>query len=374
MSNNAITYITVSQISEVIALHNTPGAKPVLLIGLPGLGKTTGVEAFCRKNGFDLYTYMLNQYTPPDFKGYLVPDKEARRMACFPTNELPWADNGEAYADKHGGKRPMVFLDEFLGASPAMFNLAQQLVHEKRIGENNLPPDVLIVAAANSAAMKCGSSKLTMSMADRFAIYHIRPDFDSTLDWMINHGINPWIVAFLQMQNTTGGGVLWSVTPDKWSGEEPIDSARSYTALSNILNRMDDDMLHGSTLLSALCKANLGNATGAKLSEFIKLSIEVGNIDDMIADPANAVLPSRPDLRWGIAARCVSCATLDNFDNIMELAVRLTPDSMKPDGDAPTMFEAFVIQSVVKVKPQLIAGNKSWLKWVTKNSKHLAIK
>lgn len=372
MNDSNITHITVSDIPAILAMHDQPGAKPVLLLGLPGLGKTTGIESFCQRKNMDLYTYMLNQYTPPDFKGYLVPNKETMRMECFPSDELPWVKSrGERYADTHDNRRPLVFLDEFLNGSPTMFGLAQQLVHEKRIGNNYLPDDVLVVAAANSASMKCGSSKLTMSMADRFAIYHIRPDFDAVLDWMKDHGTNPWIFAFLQMQSSTGGGVLWSVTPDKWTGEEPIDSSRSYAALSNVLRGLDDDALCSNTLLSAVCKAHIGAASGAKLAEFIKLSIEVGSLEAMINDPDSANIPTRPDLRWGIAARCVSMATQANFANILKLAKRLTPDTMRPDGDAPTAFEAFVMRAVVQLKPQIIAANKTWLDWVQKNRRHL---
>ena len=363
--------ITATQISSVLEIHNTPGAKPVLFVGPPGLGKTTAINTFCQRNNFDSFVFMLNQFSPPDLKGYLIPNHETRRMDCYPSSEIPWSD-GRPYAETHDGRRPFILLDELLSVMPGMFNLSQQLIHERRLGSNFLPPDVLIAAAANGASMKCGSSKLIMSLADRFAIYHVRPDLQSVLDWMTANRIHPWILSFIKAQSATGGGVLWSTAPDKWTGEEPIDSARSYTALSNVLYQWDDEQLRTSTLLSTVCCANIGTQSGTKLAEYIKLSIEVGNIDEMIANPAKAVIPDRPDLRWGVASRCVGASTKENFSNIIALAKRLTPPDMQPDDPSlPSVFEAFIVRAIITAKPSIIAGNQVWLDWLRQNKQYL---
>lgn len=371
---NPTNTITVAQIPSILALHSAPGCKPALFISLPGVGKTSSLHKFSADHNYDLFQLMLPHYSVPDLKGFGIPNRDKGVMEFLPSGELPWCKDGKPYAETHGGRRPLVFLDEVLGTTGALFNVAQQLIHEKRIGDNILPPDVLIAAAGNDHSMKCGSSKLTMSLADRFAIYHVRPDFDAVSAWMSNekNGINQWIYAFLQAMHSTGGGVLWSLTTDKWNGGEPIDSARSYAALSKVFAQFDDEFaLMNSPVLGAICTGHIGQASGLKLAEFIKLSIQVGNIEEMVANPDTCALPTTPDLCWGVAARTVTMATKDNLDNIFTLVRRLTPKSMRPKGDAPTVFEAFVARAVMKVRPESIIGSPTWLNWAKKNRKYI---
>ena len=356
--------ILISDLARLIWLHSFPGCKPLLVISDPGMGKTTALNHFCRQHNYDPYVFMLNQFSPVDLKGYLVPDKETRRMVSYPSAEIPWSEDGRPYADTHNGRRPLILLDEFLSATTGVGHIAQQLVLERRIGEWHLPPDALIVAAANGAAMKCGSNKITMSLADRFAIYHIRPDAKATLDWMVGNGVNHWIVAFINVQMASGGGVLWSTPPEKWTGEEPIDSARSYTALSTVFASPEGKDILTSSLLPAVCAAHIGEASGTKLAEFIRLSLSVGNIDDLINNPDNADIPTNPSLRWSIAACCVMRSTKTNFANILKLAKRLTPPELAPKEGEPTAFEAFVVRSVIQTCPQIISGNAPFLAWI----------
>lgn len=378
------TAITISQVPAILEFHaNTPGAKPPLFLGLPGLGKTTAIKEFCAANKFDEKMFMLSHYSVPDVKGFGVPNREDKVMEFFPTAELPWVRNGQRiYAEHNGGRRPFVFFDELLQSGTNLFHIAQQLIHEHRVGDNHLPDDVFIAAAANTSAMRCGSNKLTMSLADRFAIYEIRPDMQETIRYFSvqENQINPWIVAFIQANNATAGGVLWSTDASKWSGEEPIDSARSYEKLSKILNTMaQGGDISGHPLLSTICVAHIGQSSGAKLAEFVKLSVAVGDIREMLKKPKTCKLPERPDIRWGVAARVVSyIQDGDDLERAIELARRLTPDGMKPDDDAPTAFEVFVMKSVATVNPAIVtlgakgAGGKSvWLTWAEKNRKHI---
>lgn len=363
--------ITIAQLPTILRLHAAADVKPALILGKPGSGKTEVIAQFAAENGFDLFTFMLNQHTPSDLKGYFVPDKEARRMVCFPSAEIPWSEDGRPYAETHGGRRPLLMFDELLSAMIPVEHVAQQLIHERRIGAHRLPPDVMVVAAANGAAMKCGSNKLTMSLADRFAIYSLEAEPKQTLSWMEANGVHHMITAFLRVQTASGGGVLWSTPMDKWSGEEPIDSSRSYTALSRLLKTDDGQALLSSPLLPSVCAAHIGASSGAKLAEFIRLAVEIGNIAEMIADPAGAVIPGNPSARWAIASCAVMHTTAENLGNVLALARRLTPPEMVTAPGEPTAFEAFVIRAVIQSRPSALVGSKEFSAWATQYGKML---
>jgi len=343
--------------------HNSRGMKPPLILGLPGSSKTEQVAAWAAANGFVMYTVMLPHLGVQDLKGYGVPDRENNIMRFMPNGEIPYGTG--KYADTHGGLKPLLFLDELTNASIPVFNCALQLINDRCIGDNILFDDVFIVAAGNTAAMRTGSNKLTASVADRMSIYNVRPSITGILKWMsaAENGGNPWVVAYLQANAQTGEGGLWTTKISEWNGEEPLDSARSYhKGLSAYLNQYGSDReMLGDPLFPAFCAAHIGGSAGTKFAEFVRLSVEVGDIDEMIADPDKAVIPENPSIKWGVAARLVSRAARDEdtFSKCLVLARRLTPKSMLPSGKQFTAFETFLTKAVVTANTR----SATWPAW-----------
>jgi len=363
--SQAANTMSTEDIPRILSVHshNSRGMKPPLILGLPGSSKTEQVAAWAAANGFVMYTVMLPHLGVQDLKGYGVPDRENNIMRFMPNGEIPYGTG--KYADTHGGLKPLLFLDEITNASVPVFNCALQLINDRCIGDNILFDDVFIVAAGNTAAMRTGSNKLTASVADRMSIYNVRPSITGILKWMSaeeNKG-NPWVVAYLQANAQTGEGGLWTTKISEWNGEEPLDSARSYhKGLSQYLNQYGSDReMLGDPLFPAFCAAHIGGSAGTKFAEFVRLSVEVGDIDEMIADPAAASIPENPSIKWGVAARLVSRAARDEetFSKCLVLARRLTPKSMLPSGRQFTAFETFLTKAVVTANTR----SATWPAW-----------
>jgi len=365
--NQAANTVSTEDIPRILSIHAAASRsmKPPLILGLPGSSKTEQVAAWAAANGYVMFTCMLPHLGVQDLKGYGVPDREANVMRFMPNGELPFG-NGK-YADTHGGLKPLLFLDELTNASVPVFNCALQLINDRCIGDNVLFEDTLIIAAGNTAAMRTGSNKLTASVADRMSIYNVRPSINGILKWMShedNRG-NPWVVAYLQANAQTGEGGLWTTKLSEWNGEEPLDSARSYhKGLSAYLNQYGSDReMLGDALFPAFCAAHVGCSAGTKFAEFVRLSVEVGDIDDMIQDAENCSVPENPSIKWGVAARLVSRAARDEdtFGKCLVLARRLTPVSMRPSGKQFTAFETFLTKAVVTANTRT-ATWESWRK------------
>jgi hypothetical protein len=357
--------MSTEDIPRILTVHsqNSRSMKPPLILGLPGSSKTEQVAAWASANGYVLFTVMLPHYGVQDLKGYGVPDRENNVMRFMPSGEIPFGVG--RYADTHGGLKPLLFLDEQTNSSGPVHNLSLQLINERRIGDNVLYEDTFVVAAGNTAAMRTGSSKLTASVADRMSIYNVRPSITGILKWMsaAENGGNPWVVAYLQANAQTGEGGLWTTKISEWNGEEPLDSARSYhKGLSAYLNQYGSDReMLGDPLFPAFCAAHIGGSAGTKFAEFVRLSVEVGDIDEMIADPDKAVIPENPSIKWGVAARLVSRAARDEdtFSKCLVLARRLTPKSMLPSGKQFTAFETFLTKAVVTANTR----SATWPAW-----------
>ena len=363
-STSRTASVSPADMPRILTAHaQSPGAKPVLFLGLPGSSKTEQMHAWAAANGFRVFSFMAPHYTPQDLKGFGVPDREAQVMRFLPSAELPFGSGNYADHPESGGLKPLLFIDEITNASIQVFNMCLQLVNERRIGDNKLFDDVFVVAAGNTSAMKSGSNKLTASVADRFAIYSVAPESNAIIDFFTEQNANPWVIAYLRAYAATGEGGMWTTDLASWNGEEPLDSARSMFKLAALLTQQygtDDRAMLSDRLFPVICAGNIGAVAGTKFSEFVRMSVEAGNIEDMIAAAETCTLPESPSVKWGVAARCVSYATKneDLFTKCVTLCRRLTPASMKPADGGITAFEVFLLKA--SAKSHKVFGFKAW--------------
>jgi hypothetical protein len=179
------------------------------------------------------------------------------------------------------------------------------------------------------------------------------------VDWMSTNGISPWVVAYLKSIAAGVGQGLWTTKASDWNGEEPIDSARSYEKLSRVLQagfHNDDAMMVSSPLFPTVCAAHIGQKAGLAFSQFVQMSIQVGPIEDLIRAADTCAIPDSPSLRWGIAVRSIphACSKETTFNDVIRLARRLTPESMRPsDAAKPSVFEVFVVKAAIQYNPRI---------------------
>jgi len=193
---------------------------PVLLWGPPGVAKTAFVQQLADKLGFYLITVLASLREPSDFLGLPIPgtsrraaekaglppgvdqqivgdmldadymqggkefgtNLEVRRAEFDQVQYAPpdWALKCLEMADDPDaknvgkGRRVLLFLDEFATASPQVQAALLRVVHERVVGDLQLPSNVAVIAAANPPSMSPGGSDLTAPTVNRFI----------HLDWM----------------------------------------------------------------------------------------------------------------------------------------------------------------------------------------------
>ncbi|MFD6245980.1 AAA family ATPase [Streptomyces roseolus] len=276
---------------------------PVLLWGEPGIGKTAALTQLAEELDLPLTTVIASVHEPSDFSGLPVlgDDPAVRGVAMAPPD---WA----VRLVREG--RGLLFLDELSTAPPAVQAALLRLVLERRVGALTLPPGVRIVAAANPRASAADGWELSAPLANRFV--HLRwthehevvvrglggtwpratlPRLDpERLPEAVDHarravcgllGGRPTLVHRLPTEETRRGG--------PWPSPRSWDMTLRLLAFATVAGSSRD-------VLSLLVRGTVGDGPGFELLAWID-RMDLPDPEELLADPAGAVLPARGDRR-----------------------------------------------------------------------------
>ncbi|MEV7870182.1 MoxR family ATPase [Streptomyces sp. NPDC088124] len=172
------------------------GATPALM-GEPGIGKSSFVEALAYSMGTQAFTLPCNQLADKaDLTGArLVPytkddGTQSYKQVFYPHQVIQECID---YAEKNPREWPLLFLDEINRTTSDVTSGALTLVTLRRMGHVELPRNVRIVVAGND---KGNVTSLDEASLSRFAIFHVEPDA-ATLMSVLGDNINPWVKAVL---------------------------------------------------------------------------------------------------------------------------------------------------------------------------------
>ena len=186
-----------------------------MLIGEPGIGKSSWVEAFARDVLRSVcFTLPVNQLADKaDLTGCrLVPVYEQVNDAdgnpvlnsdgtpkttivdyeqkFFPHTVIRQAI---AYAIEHPGETPVLFLDEINRTTPDVTSEALSIPTLRSIGDRKLPDNLKVIIAGND---KGNVISLDTASVSRFINYHIEPDVPTFLS--VNPELNSYVASVLK--------------------------------------------------------------------------------------------------------------------------------------------------------------------------------
>ncbi|WP_328745138.1 MoxR family ATPase [Streptomyces sp. NBC_00285] len=297
---------------------------PVLLWGEPGIGKTAALTQLAAALDLPLTTVIASVHEPSDFSGLpVVGDDPA-------TQGVPMAPPDWAVRLVRAG-RGLLFLDELSTAPPAVQAALLRLVLERRIGALRLPPGVRIVAAANPRSSAADGWELSPPLANRFVHLQWTHDHEvvvrglggtwprATLPPLDPHKLpeavdfarravcgllaaRPTLVHRLPTGETRRGG--------PWPSPRSWDMTLSLIAFATAAGSSRD-------VLSSLVRGTVGDGPGLELLASLD-RLDLPDPEEVLADPAGAVLPERGDLRQAV------------LDGVVA-AVRARPDRTRWD-------------------------------------------
>ncbi|TXS63170.1 MULTISPECIES: AAA family ATPase [unclassified Streptomyces] len=279
---------------------------PILLWGEPGIGKTAALTQLAAALDLPLTTVIASVHEPSDFSGLPVVGDDPAEQG------VPMAPPDWAVRLVRAGSG-LLFLDELSTAPPAVQAALLRLVLERRIGTLRLPPRVRIVAAANPRASAADGWELSPPLANRFV----------HLQWTHDHEVvvrglgGTWPRATLPRLDperlpeavefarravcgllAARPGLVHRLPNDETRRGGPWPSPRSW---ESTLRLIAFATAAGSSreVLSLLVRGTVGDGPGLELLAAID-RMDLPDPELLLADPANAVLPERGDLRQAV--------------------------------------------------------------------------
>lgn len=195
-------------------LLNVAPVRPVFIWGPPGIGKSSIVQKFAHELGFPCVSLLGTQLAPEDLIG--VPQIIDGVSRFCPPQSIARKD---PYC---------LFLDELNACSHEVQKAFYSLIHDRRLGEYELPAGSVVIGAGNRANDNAIVKPMSSALINRMVHVSLRASHREWLEWAHTHSIHPWVVEYIQ----TRPDHLWSM-PSKV--EETFSTPRSWHMLSDAL-------------------------------------------------------------------------------------------------------------------------------------------
>ncbi|HEU4328406.1 MAG TPA: MoxR family ATPase [Roseiflexaceae bacterium] len=216
---NAPVTLTQNQLSDF--LLNVALVRPVFIWGPPGIGKSALVQSFAASLDLPCVSLLGSQLAPEDLIG--VPQIIDGASRFCPPRMIA---RSEPYC---------LFLDELNACSHEVQKAFYSLIHERRIGEYDLPKGSIVIGAGNRAQDSAIVKPMSSALMNRMVHVHLRVSHRDWLEWARGSEIHPMVIDYIQLRPDH----LWSAPPKH---EEPFSTPRAWHMLSDALHAYGDGM------------------------------------------------------------------------------------------------------------------------------------
>ena len=269
----AISESRTVKISEATTLITRAFKKkrPVFLWGPPGLGKSELVQEIGDSGALGntlVIDMRLALFEPTDLRGYPVPNMETGVMQWLPPADLPSKELAAQY------DTVIVFLDEMNSAAPSVQAAGYQLILNRRIGQYELPDNVVMIAAGNRETDKGVTYRMPKPLENRFVHFELRVDFQDWLNWAVMHEVSPDVVGYLSFAK----GDLYNFDPQ--SSSRGFATPRAWTFTSELLE--GDEPLSDS-LQTDMVAGCVGEGIAIKFMTHRKVAKDMPTPEDILA-------------------------------------------------------------------------------------------
>lgn len=249
-----------STLTSFVAKDLAAGKIPMLL-GEPGIGKSSWTEALAASMQTRCFTLAVNQLADKaDLTGArLVPtgSGDNYKQVFYPHEVIM---DAVEYANAHPRETPILFLDEINRTTADVTSAALSIPTMRRIGSIKLPPNLKVMIAGND---KGNITSLDEASISRFVLYRTEPDTQTFLE--LRDDINPFVKAALTKNpslifcksvdvavanksdndDDEGGNEELSIEDIIADGEgmQQITTPRTIVSLSDWLNQFSNDEL-----------------------------------------------------------------------------------------------------------------------------------
>ena len=167
-----------------------------MLLGEPGIGKSSWVENLGRKLHTKVFTLACNQLADKaDLTGArLVPVETSTGETTYEQVFYPHAviRRAIAYAIENPHETPILFLDELNRTTPDVTSELLSIPTLRAIGNTDLPENLRVITAGND---KGNITTLDEASISRFVLFPVEPDVETFIQ--VNTELNPFVKTVL---------------------------------------------------------------------------------------------------------------------------------------------------------------------------------
>lgn len=235
-----------------------------MLVGDPGIGKSSWVESLAQRLNTKCFTLPVNQLAEKA-------DLTGCRLVPVGTNDKGEQDYAQVfyphvvirkaidYALEHADETPILFLDEINRTTPDVTSEALSIPTLRSIGDRDIPDNLKVIIAGNDKGNVCSLDKASVT---RFVMYHVEPDVSTFMN--ANPGLNKYVSAVLKKHPDSivqDAVCITANDTENKDGDEKDNAAyeidyddenmeqmtvpRTITSVSNWLNECSDHELIG---------------------------------------------------------------------------------------------------------------------------------
>lgn len=311
--------------------HDLKAGNTPLLLGLPGIGKSSCARALARKMDTKVFSLQCNHLGDrTDITGARsINDNNVWKQIFFPHATV--AECIE-YAKANPDKNPILFLDEINRTSEDITSAVLSFTTELRVGTTDIPENVRFIVAGND---KGNVHALDSASISRFSMYRAEPDIETFFELDLNlHPIikkileaNPDMLCeeptvnadFKSEENEDDDGNV-SYQDEMTNFETFFDESefiqitvpRTIVKMSNFMNTFTDEELAMTVMDGSFAEAVYAHIGKTKLAEHIINDIQASLLNDKTENPT----VEKPDFLDGIRSLSQRDEQLEEIDKL----------------------------------------------------------
>jgi hypothetical protein len=302
--------------------------KAVLIKGAPGVGKTDIIKQVAEDLGYDLQIFHPAVSDPTDYKGQ------------------PWVVDGLAEFLPYGELRTLInateptiaFLDDIGQAPPAVQAALMQLLLARRVNGHVVSDQVVFLAATNRRQDRAGVTSILEPVKSRFkTILELMPEKEDWIEWALQHDMPEALIGFINFR------------PNLLMTEE---------ATTEIINHpCPRTLAHAGEMIKIglgnleVLSGTVGQGCAVELTGFMRVFEQLPNIQAILLDPEDAIVPTDPSAQYAVTAALVGVVEKDNINRVLKYGNRL-----------PREFTVLLVKDTIRKNPKL-QNTKAFIEW-----------
>jgi hypothetical protein len=323
--------------------------RPLFLWGPPGIGKSDIIHQIGKDMDAHVIDVRLSLWEPTDIKGIPYYNPEKSTMVWASPSELPTKEFASQFPNV------ILFLDEMNSAAPSVQAAAYQLILNRKVGQYELPDNVLIVAAGNREADKGVTYRMPAPLANRFVHLEMTVDFDDWAQWATDNRVHKDVVGYVTFAKKD----LYDFDPK--SASRSFATPRSWSFVSELL---EDDDCDDSTLMDLISGA-VGEGLAHKFMAHRKVASKMPRPEDILSGKVKKMdtkeisamysltvslcyelkdASDKKDKNWDSMVNNFFRFIMDNFETelvVLGTKLALTQYQLPLDPDAIDCFDEF---------------------------------